>query len=169
MANASRSGILPCHLLPARARLTRSQHVAGGVQRAGGSQQSPLLHLSRAVRPARGHHNELRAPPCQLLELLGEANVVADCQPDRNAEGLEGHEGIAGAHGIRLAVVEGVVGMHLLVAAQVAGSGNERGVGHTVNGLLAALHAIRGGEHSGHDEDTELFRQAAHGGGELPV
>ena len=55
--------------------------------------------------------------------------------------------------------------MDLLVAAENARTGDERNVGHAINGLLPTLDGIRWGKHSQHHKHAEFFCQRAHGGG----
>ena len=55
---------------------------AAGVQRPGARQQRPLFELARPGAPRGVHGDQLRAAPRELDVELGEADVVAEGQPD---------------------------------------------------------------------------------------
>ena len=58
----------------------------------------------------------------------------------------------------RILVFEGIVGVDFLVTAEDSGPGDERDVGHAVDGFLTALDGVRRGEHSQDHIHAEFFR-----------
>ena len=165
MSNPGGPGGLPRLRLPTGASLACGQDIGGGIERARRAEQAPLLQLARAIRPAGGHDDELGTLAGKLLELLGEADVIAGGDTHGELPGIENNERFAGPNGIGFLVLEGVVSVDLFVAAEHSGAGDERDVGHAVNCLLTPLDGIRRGEHSQHHVHAELFCQRAHGGG----
>ena len=120
------------------------------------------MRLARDAREVRGHGHDARAPQREDPVQLGEAQVVADRQPQADAAGGLRHDDLVRRLGaLGLAVLD--VADHHVEHVDLAVDGLELAVGADVDGRVAdalmTLAALRDG--AGDEVDPELARERA--------